>query len=173
MTVVADSSGSSRVGPQQLRRLDELTDFLFARLHLGPSVELGVSLVDDDAMERLHLDWMQLPGTTDVMSFPIDQLTAGTLQEPVLEGCLGDVVISPEVAARQAAAAGHSLDDELALLTVHGVLHLVGHDHGAAAERAEMFSLQAELLEAFLGRPAPRPTETDATTTRPESGPHL
>ncbi|WP_261622967.1 rRNA maturation RNase YbeY [Nesterenkonia marinintestina] len=168
MITVSDASGSSRVTGEHLSRLEDLTAFLFDSLHLDRSVRLDVTLIDDDAMERLHLDWMDLSGTTDVMSFPMDELAPGTAERPVDGGVLGDVVISPEVAARQADAAGHGLDDELALLAVHGVLHLLGHDHATPEERAEMFALQTALLEEFLGRPAPRPTEAGAP---PEAGP--
>ncbi len=157
--VIEDVSGSGLGGPAQLELLGRLAGFLYARLHLRAEVELSVSLIDDARMEQLHLEWMDLPGTTDVMSFPMDELRAGTAEEPVQEGMLGDIVISPAVARRQAEAAGHALEDELALLTVHGVLHLLGHDHAEPAERHEMFALQRSLLEEFLGRPGPAPTE--------------
>lgn len=160
MITVTDDSGSSQVTDAVIDELESLGRFLFQRLHLGPAVELGITLIDDEAMDQLHRDWLDLPGTTDVMSFPLDELRPGTAEEPVSEGTLGDVVISPEVAARQAAEAGHSFSDELALLTVHGMLHLLGHDHAEAREREEMFALQKALLEDHLGRPAPQPTES-------------
>lgn len=156
---VEDASGSAWVTAEHLEMLGRLACCLYRRLHLGQQVELSVTLIDDEQMEQLHLEWMGLPDTTDVMSFPMDELRAGTAEEPVQAGVLGDVVISPEVAWRQAEAGGHAPEDELALLSVHGVLHLLGHDHAEDEERAEMFSLQKNLLEEFLGRPSPAPTE--------------
>lgn len=163
MTVTLhDASGSQLITAEHCAELTDLVAFLYARLHLDQQVELGLTLVDETEMERLHLDWMDLPGPTDVMSFPMDQLSPGTMAAPVTEGILGDVVLCPTVAQAQAEGAGHSLSDELCLLTTHGLLHLLGYDHHQEAERAEMFGLQAQLLEDFLGRPAPVPTETES-----------
>lgn len=154
-----DDSGSPFVTAEQLAELTDLVAHLYARLHLAPAVELSLCLADEAAIERLHLEWMERPGPTDVMSFPMDELRSGTAEQPVVLGVLGDIVVCPQVAARQAERAGHGLGDELALLTVHGFLHLLGHDHAEPAERREMFALQNRLLEEHLGRPAPAPTE--------------
>lgn len=135
------------------RQLD-LVRHCFKALHLADSVELSIAVVDEKEMERLHLEWMELPGPTDVMSFPMDELRAGT-PEQLSEGTLGDIVLCPPVAFRQAQAAGHSTEDEFFLLTVHGMLHLLGHDHAQEQEREVMFSLQRDLLTSFLGRAAP------------------
>ncbi len=132
----------------------QLIEHCFHRLHLAEAVELSIAVVDEDEMSRLHVEWMDLPGPTDVLSFPMDELRAGTAEQPA-EGVLGDIVLCPPVAARQAADAGHSIEDELFLLTVHGILHLLGHDHAEDDERETMFALQRELLGGFLGREAP------------------
>ncbi|NKE08758.1 MULTISPECIES: rRNA maturation RNase YbeY [Kocuria] len=129
----------------------------FRTLHLAESVELSIAVVDEQEMARLHVEWMDLPGPTDVMSFPMDELRDGT-PEQLTEGTLGDIVLCPAVAARQAEAAGHSTEDEYFLLTVHGILHLLGHDHAQEDEREVMFALQRDLLTSFLGRPAPMET---------------
>lgn len=164
MTVtVDDASGSPLITAEHCADLLDLVAFLYAELHLRAEVELAVRLVEEQEMEDLHLEWMNLPGPTDVLSFPMDELTEGTPEAPVRTGVLGDVVLCPAVAAAQAAAAGHSLGDELLLLTTHGVLHLLGHDHHEPAERARMFSLQAQLLEKYLGRPSPVPTAGEGT----------
>lgn len=139
------------VDSQQLTALAELA---FTRWHIHPDTELSISVVDEDEMAELHEQWLDLPGATDVMSFPMDELRAGTASELSL-GVLGDIVLCPPVAERQAAAAGHSTEDELCLLTVHGLLHLLGHDHVEESEREAMFTLQRGLLEEFLGRQAP------------------
>ncbi|MFC0581047.1 rRNA maturation RNase YbeY [Micrococcoides hystricis] len=136
-----------------LEQLRKMFAHHYAALHLGPAVELSVTFVDEPTIEELHVRWLDLPGPTDVMSFPMDELRAGTAEEPVEDGILGDIVICPSVAAAQ--AEGHSTDDEILLLATHGLLHLLGHDHYEPAERSEMFQLQEQLLSSFLGRPAP------------------
>lgn len=139
------------VDPEQLTAL---ADLAFRRWHIHPDTELSISVVDEDQMAELHVQWLDLPGPTDVMSFPMDELRAGT-EDNLSLGILGDIVLCPPVAQRQAEAAGHSTQDELCLLTVHGMLHLLGHDHVEESERAAMFTLQRALLEEFLGRDAP------------------
>jgi probable rRNA maturation factor len=134
--------------------LGRLADHVLARLHVHPDAELSIAVVDEDEMARLHVEWMDLPGPTDVLSFPMDELRPGTPEQPA-EGTLGDIVLCPPVARRQAEAAGHSVADELCLLTTHGLLHLLGHDHAEPEERQVMFALQRDLLTDFLGRPAP------------------
>ena len=120
--------------------------FLLRSLHMNPASELSVMLVDEAAMTELHEKFMDEPGSTDVLSFPMDELRAGTSDKPSEEGILGDVVLCPAVAARQGEQAGHSMEVELRLLLTHGVLHLLGHDHEEPDEHEVMFGLQAELL---------------------------
>lgn len=128
--------------------------FALDRMRIHPLSELAVVFVDSDAMERLHVRWMDEPGPTDVLSFPMDELRPGSEDEPA-EGLLGDIVLCPEVATRQGDTAGHSMDDELHLLTVHGVLHLLGYDHAEPEEEKEMFGLQKDVLDAWRAqRPA-------------------
>jgi len=108
-------------------------------------------------METLHEKWMDLPGPTDVMSFPMDELRPGREDQDPQEGVLGDIVLCPSVAATQAKEAGHAPDEELLLLTTHGILHLLGFDHAEPDEEREMFELQRQLLLTFLagrGRPS-------------------
>jgi len=127
--------------------------FVIDRMDVNPAAELSMLLVDTAAMADLHVRWMDLPGPTDVMSFPMDELEPGGRPDAPEPGpsMLGDIVLCPEFAARQAAAAGHSLSHELALLTIHGVLHLLGYDHGEPAEKREMFALQDRLLQEWVG----------------------
>jgi probable rRNA maturation factor len=124
--------------------------FTLARLRIHPQAELSVVLVDEDAMTDLHVKWMDEPGPTDVMSFPMDELRPTKDDEEPEEGLLGDIVICPQVAATQAETAGHRLEDELALLLTHGILHLLGYDHAEPDEHAEMFGLQARLLAEWV-----------------------
>lgn len=141
------------------REFVELARFVLGAMHLHPATEMSILFVDEEAMEKLHVQWLDLPGPTDVMSFPMDELRPGTEQSPSAEGLLGDVVICPQVAAAQAARGGHSTADETLLLLTHGILHLLGFDHEEPEDRAEMFGLQSQLLGDYLGRPAPDPTE--------------
>lgn len=154
--------------PLDEHALLDIARYALARMRIHPLSELSVIAVDAAAMERLHLQWMDLPGPTDVMSFPMDELRppAKEDEEPV-QGLLGDVVLCPEVAAEQGRAAPtrHSMDAELQLLTVHGVLHLLGYDHEEPAERAEMFGLQQAIVDGWraergLSGPSPAPTLT-------------
>lgn len=141
--------------------LDELeligcARYVMDRMRVHPEADLCIRLVDENAMEVLHVQWMDLPGPTDVMSFPMDELRPGREGDQPQEGVLGDIVLCPSVAARQAREAGHSTEDELLLLTTHGLLHLLGFDHAEPDEEREMFQLQRQLLLTFLatrGRP--------------------
>ena len=127
-----------------------LARHVLAGMRVHPQAELSVVLVDETAMEQLHVQWMDEPGPTDVLSFPMDELRPGTDGEDSPPGLLGDVVLCPQVAATQARQAGHSTAEELLLLTTHGILHLLGYDHAEPDEEKEMFALQRRLLLTFL-----------------------
>ncbi len=130
--------------------LVQLARFVLDRMRIHPLAELSILLVDVTAMEQLHVQWMDEPGPTDVLAFPMDELRPGREDEPEpAPGLLGDVVLCPEVAEKQARQAGHSFEDELHLLCTHGILHLLGYDHGTPEEEREMFGLQNELLAAW------------------------
>jgi rRNA maturation RNase YbeY len=118
----------------------------FLRVH--PDAELAILLVDEAAMEQLHVQWMDEPGPTDVLSFPMDELRPGSDDEITPAGLLGDIVLCPQVAA-QAEGAGHSVLDELLLLTAHGMLHLLGFDHAEPDDEKEMFGVQRDILVGF------------------------
>ncbi|UVO10772.1 rRNA maturation RNase YbeY [Mycobacterium sp. SVM_VP21] len=132
--------------------LISVAKFVLAKMDVNPGAELSMVLLDTAAMADLHMRWMDLPGPTDVMSFPMDELEPGGRPDAPEPGpsMLGDIALCPEFAAEQAAAAGHSLGQELALLTVHGVLHLLGYDHAEPDEEKEMFALQRRLLEEWV-----------------------
>jgi len=120
-----------------------------AELHVSADADVAILLVDEGAMEALHVQWMDEPGPTDVLSFPMDELRPGTEDMPTPAGLLGDIVLCPQVAETQAAAAKHSTMDELILLTTHGLLHLLGFDHAEPEEKREMFGLQNDLILSF------------------------
>ncbi|MET8762330.1 rRNA maturation RNase YbeY [Lentzea sp. NPDC004782] len=125
--------------------------FALDRMGVSPLAELSVLLVELDVMADLHERWMDLPGPTDVMAFPMDELDSARRPDAAGLGpaLLGDIVLCPAFAKDQAKKAGHSLLDELHLLTVHGVLHLLGYDHAEPAEEREMFTLQNRILADF------------------------
>lgn len=129
--------------------IQRLVVYAFDHLNVHADAELAIQMVDEGAMERLHIEWMDEPGPTDVLSFPMDELRPGTDEEPTPPGLLGDIVLCPQVAIAQAETAGHSLMDELLLLTTHGLLHLLGFDHAEPAEEREMFGLQRDVLVGF------------------------
>ena len=126
-----------------------LTEHNLAELNVSADADVAILLVDEGAMEALHVQWMDEPGPTDVLSFPMDELRPGTHEQPTPPGLLGDIVLCPQVAETQAQAAKHSTLDELILLTTHGTLHLLGFDHAEPAEEREMFGLQRELIASF------------------------
>jgi len=121
--------------------INSLLTFALLELELNPECEVNVSLVDDDYMTELHIKWMDEPGTTDVLSFPMDMP-----ETPGEAVTLGDIVISPVVAAEQAKAQGHSIEHEIFILAVHGLLHILGHDHADKSEEKIMFDLQEKIV---------------------------
>lgn len=135
-----------------VRALESLAEYLLSALRLHPECELGITLVDLERMTTLHEDWMQEPGPTDVLSFPIDEMRSANAGDEPVAGVLGDIVLCPAYAAAQATAAGRTLDDELAFLTVHGTLHLIGYDHATQEEYVAMFARQDDLLASWRGR---------------------
>ncbi|WBU38927.1 rRNA maturation RNase YbeY [Homoserinibacter sp. YIM 151385] len=126
-----------------------LAAFALDHMRIHADADLAIVLVDEAAMEQLHVQWMDEPGPTDVLSFPMDELRPGSDEELTPAGLLGDIVLCPQVAASQAETAGHTTLDELLLLTTHGILHLLGFDHAEPAEEKEMFGIQREILVGF------------------------
>jgi probable rRNA maturation factor len=132
--------------------LEHLARFVLADLGVHPLVELSIRLVDAEAMTALHVHFMNEPGPTDVLAFPMDELhdqrdDVESLDAPPT--LLGDVVLCPAVAAAQAEQAGHSTEAELHLLCAHGILHLLGYDHADPAQEREMFGEQSRLLTGW------------------------
>lgn len=126
--------------------LTRLCRFTMRRMRLHPATELTVRLVDPETITVLNQQWMGKTGPTDVLSFPMDELTPGRDGVESPEGYLGDIALCPQVAEQQAPAAGHPTQDEINLLTVHGILHLLGYDHAEPEEHQEMFGVQGRLL---------------------------
>lgn len=152
-----------------LTEIHDCARFAMDAMFVHPNAELSVRVIDEAAMERLHVQWMDLEGPTDVMSFPMDELTPGKEGQLSDEGMLGDIVLCPTIAAKQAEAAGHDPMEEMLLLTVHGVLHLLGYDHAEPQERLEMFDLQRTILLTYLASRG-RSVESGTIRINPPSG---
>ena len=134
-----------------VRRLSRLARFVMDRMRVHPQAELCIKAVDEDTIAELNEQWMEKEGPTDVLAFPMDELRPGLVDEEPEEGVLGDLVLAPAVAERQGEEAGHGREAEIDLLTVHGILHLLGYDHAEPEEHTEMFGLQARLLAEWQG----------------------
>ena len=127
--------------------LHSVAQFSLNAMGIHVDSELSITLVDEKEMSDLHMRWMDEAGPTDVLSFPMDEMKPhSAAQGP---GMVGDVVLCPDYAAEQAVKVGHSLGEELELLTVHGILHLLGYDHREEIEKEAMFGLQEELLRKW------------------------
>lgn len=146
MTIEINNESGVDVDEEVLLRLVEHD---LAELRVSPDADLAIVLVDEGAMEALHVQWMDEPGPTDVLSFPMDELRPGTEEAPTPAGLLGDIVLCPQVAEAQAVVAHHTTQDELVMLTTHGLLHLLGFDHAEPDEEREMFALQRDLILGF------------------------
>ena len=139
-----------------VNHLAALSRFVMDRMRVHPLAELCIKAVDEPTIAALNEQWMEKEGPTDVLAFPMDELRPGREGMEPEEGVLGDIVLCPSVAAKQATQAGHATEEELLLLTTHGLLHLLGYDHAEPEEEREMFELQRQLLLTFLagrGRP--------------------
>ena len=137
----------SGIDCNELQILD-VAGFALEKLGIHPESDLSITLVGEDEMSELHVKWMDLPGPTDVLSFPMDELKQFSAKDG--PGIIGDLVICPEFAATQ--AVNHPLEDEISLLTVHGVLHLLGYDHVETEEHRIMFELQDKTLTQWRDR---------------------
>jgi probable rRNA maturation factor len=180
--VSIDIANEAGIGVDEVA-LVRIARYVLDQMRIHPLAELSLLLVDEKAMAELHERWMGEPGPTDVLAFPMDELRpphlagvnagrAGAEEPGPDPGLLGDVVLCPQVAASQARDAGHSTQDELELLSVHGLLHLLGYDHADAGERAEMFGLQDRLLRSWRAeRAAAGPGDPGATAGEGAEGP--
>jgi probable rRNA maturation factor len=148
---VLDESGTG----VDVKHLARLNRFVMDRMRVHPLAELCIKAVDEATIAQLNEQWMEKEGPTDVLAFPMDELRPGLVNEEPEEGVLGDLVICPAVAEKQGINAGHGTVGELELLTVHGILHLLGYDHAEPEEHKVMFGLQDKLLAEWRADGAP------------------
>lgn len=123
-----------------------LAEFVLDREDVPAAAELSLALVDPDEMAELNERYRDIAAPTDVLSFPCDDPCPVESDEPIT---LGDVVIAPQIAEKQALEVGHTVEDELNLLVVHGILHLLGYDHETDEDAEVMQARQSALLEAY------------------------
>ncbi|QIK71035.1 rRNA maturation RNase YbeY [Propioniciclava coleopterorum] len=140
-----DINNESGVEVDELR-LVQLATFALDALRIHPQAELSILLVDEPTMADYHVRFMDLPGPTDVLSFPMDELRAPRDDEDPPLGMLGDIVLCPTVTAAQAAENGRTPEGEADYLLIHGLLHLLGHDHAEPEEKKVMFGLNDRII---------------------------
>ena len=146
MTVEINNESGVEVDEQ---RLVTLALFALDSLRIHPQAELSILLVDTDTMAAYHEKYMDEPGPTDVLSFPMDELRPPKDGEEPPLGMLGDIVLCPTVTAAQAAENGRTPEGEADYLLIHGLLHLLGHDHAEPEEKAVMFGLNDKIIAAW------------------------
>ncbi len=133
--------------PLDLSAFERLAAFVLEREETPIAIELSIAVVDIEEMSQLNLRFRGKEGPTDVLSFGCDDPCAVVgPDEPVT---LGDVVVAPEVAEAQASEYGHTVEEELNLLLVHGVLHLLGYEHESDEEAVVMQARERVLLQAW------------------------
>ncbi|MFP5415697.1 MAG: rRNA maturation RNase YbeY [Actinomycetes bacterium] len=131
------------------KRLLQVALFALDQLRIHPQAELSILLVDEATMADYHVRFMDLPGPTDVLSFPMDELRPPSDDEEPPLGLLGDIVLCPTVTAAQAAENGRTPEAEADYLLVHGLLHLLGFDHAEPDEKRVMFGLNDQIIAAW------------------------
>ena len=125
--------------------LISVAEYAMQHMGLNEDCDLAISIVDEARMSELHEEWMDLPGPTDVLSCPMDEMKP----HEVNPGIVGDIVLCPQFAAAQAK---NGLESELALLTIHGFLHCLGYDHAESVVQKVIFELQESILAQWQAR---------------------
>ncbi len=154
LVIRVDKDFQGRIDKRWLRRLVKES---IATHGVDTEVELSLLITDDATVRKLNKKYRGKDKTTDVLSFALeadkrDDVTAGFVMPPGEMVHLGEVIVSYPKAAEQAAERRRAVEDELALLVVHGVLHLLGYDHDKPAREREMRSLEQRVLSAVQGR---------------------
>ncbi|MDO8885844.1 rRNA maturation RNase YbeY [Candidatus Oleimmundimicrobium sp.] len=130
-----------------LAPLKKLAEFTLVSEEIDSSAELSIVFMDEEEIERLNLQYRGVEEPTDVLSFPLyEKMPPGKTERPLI---LGDVIICPTVAQRNVLEDSHSLEEELNLLLVHGILHLLGYDHVDYKDKKLMKAREKEILSKF------------------------
>ena len=156
MSIIIDSSELTEQPVWPDERIREVVSFALAQMEVPADAEVSVSLVDTARIHELNRTFRGVDRLTDVLSFPCDELDDEEVEagEPLV---LGDIVIAPAVCAEQAPTYGNSFDEEMTMLAVHSVLHLLGYDHIEDADAAEMQAEERRIITAWReGQGMPR-----------------
>ncbi|WP_099221190.1 rRNA maturation RNase YbeY [Listeria costaricensis] len=145
---------TEELATEKIQLVEDILQFAADYLKLPPDTELSVTFTDNENIRVINRDYRDKDQATDVISFALEEIGEGETEihyetEDGVPRILGDIIISTERAAEQAADYGHSLDRELGFLAVHGLLHLLGYDHMQPEEEKVMFGLQKEVLDAY------------------------
>ncbi|MDP2181415.1 MAG: rRNA maturation RNase YbeY [Actinomycetota bacterium] len=132
--------------PLDLAAFENLAAFVLDREDVPEQAELSLAVVEIAEMAKLNSGYRGIEGPTDVLSFGCDDPCPVDSDEPIT---LGDVIVAPEVAETQAEEYGHTVEEELNLLVVHGILHLLGYTHDTEEDAAAMEARERELLDAY------------------------
>jgi probable rRNA maturation factor len=142
---LADEQGE----PVDSRPIVAIAERVLAVENMPASAEVAIVLVGEDEMAGYNQRFMERSGPTDVLAFPVEQLTPGEIPTTIANGqplSLGDIFICPKVVKRQAAELGVPLENELALIVTHGILHLLGYDHNEPEGAVRMTAREREIL---------------------------
>lgn len=129
--------------------IEKVACFALESVNAPSSTEVSISFVDDTRMAELNEEYRSKIGPTDVLSFECDNLDDGFATEMDEVYSLGDIVIAPDVAYRQSVEYGNTYKEELALLIIHGILHLRGYDHIEDDEAEIMEKKQKDILSSL------------------------
>jgi probable rRNA maturation factor len=141
VTVEIDEQVQEEISPQGLVRL---VGDIFSLLELPKNAGLSIRISDNQTLQELNSQYLGIDAPTDVLSFPV------AFEDPETGAqYYGDIIVSFQKAAAHADSGGHAVLDEIKLLIVHGVLHLLGYDHAAEEEKQEMWAAQDKLLAAL------------------------
>jgi probable rRNA maturation factor len=134
-------------------KLEELIKSIFEAGELEQTGELSVTLVDDEEMRKLNLEYRNIDKTTDVLSFPQDEgMEMAVPDDSSFIPLIGDVIISVPTAAKQAEESGHSIEKEITILLIHGILHLFGYDHDNVYQQTFMQEEEKEILQSVMNK---------------------
>ncbi|WP_239253988.1 rRNA maturation RNase YbeY [Listeria ilorinensis] len=145
---------TEELASEKIQLVEEILQFTADYLQLPPDTEMSVTFTDNESIREMNRDYRGKDQATDVISFALEEIGEGETEiryesEEGMPRVLGDIIISTERAAEQAAEYGHTIERELGFLAVHGLLHLLGYDHMLPEEEKVMFGLQKEVLDAY------------------------
>mgnify|MGYP002640792726 CR=1 FL=1 len=136
--------GDDTCAPEESQRIERTAQATLQQQEIAAKSELSIIITDDAQLQELNQQFRDVDAPTDVLSFPAD------FSDPESGvAYLGEILISYPRVMAQAQSGGHTPEAELQLLVVHGILHLLGHDHGDEAEKAAMWTAQAEIIHAL------------------------